>query len=674
MAGRISEADKERVRDANPIDQVIGEYVALRRAGGGNLKGLCPFHDEKTPSFNVRPARGAFYCFGCQEGGDVFAFVAKIEHLDFIDVVRRLADRAGITLTLVEGGTSTREAAGSRSRLLAANRAAAEFYAEQLTSAEAQPARDYLTERGFDLDAARHFGCGYAPGGWDAMLKALARQGFSVDELTRAGLVKPGRRGPIDQFHRRLLWQIRDSTGDVVGFGARRIFDDDPIQAKYLNTAETPIYRKSHLLFGLDLAKKQIDRQRQAVVVEGYTDVMAMHLAGITTAVASCGTAFGDDHIKMLRRYLGDSEADAAGPGDVIYTFDGDAAGRKAALKAFDSDQRFAADTWVCVAPDGLDPCELRQQAGDEALRTLLAGKRRLYDFAISTVLERYDLDSPEGRVAATDAAVPLVARIRRTALRDQYVRRLANQLGTEPERILALVRRAAQAGRDGTAGNQHGSPRPDRPDPARSDAGASSDRPGAGPERPAGAGDPGPPAPDGEQVLEGEAAPAWRRPDPRDRSTEPDREVLKLALQRPELVASGWSLVHDTSFQHPAYLALYRAVQACGGPDAAAETADWIQAVQGRLPEGGPRALVAELAVEPPRHVAEESDASYAGAIVARMGVRWAVQQEQQLRSRLQRAEAGGDTDLRDRIIRDLLEMSKYRRLLEERAKGAAD
>ena len=205
-------------------------------------------------------------------------------------------------------------------------------------------------------------------------------QGFSFEELKRAGLAGEGNRGPIDRFHRRLLWAIHDAAGDVVGFGARRLYDDDRLEAKYINTSETPLYKKSQLLYGLDLAKKEIARQRQVVVVEGYTDVMAMHLAGGTTAVASCGTAFGDEHISVLRRYLADNEIIR---GQVIYTFDGDSAGQKAALKAFDSDQRFAANTFVAVAPDGMDPCELRQARGDGAVRELVAGRRPLFEFAV---------------------------------------------------------------------------------------------------------------------------------------------------------------------------------------------------------------------------------------------------------------------------------------------------
>ncbi len=358
MAGRIADGDKERVRELNKIESVVGDYVALRSAGGGNLKGLCPFHDEKSPSFNVRPTHGTYHCFGCQQGGDVFSFIAEIEHLTFPEAIERLADRVGFVLTRVEGGSSVQAERGTRSRLVAVNKAAAAFYEARLQTPEAAPAREFLADRGFDPAMAVDFGCGFAPGGWDELTRHLQQQGFTAKELITAGVSKEGQRGLIDRFNRRLLWSIRDAAGDVVGFGARRIFDDDRIEAKYLNTSDTPLYHKSQVLYGLDRAKKQIAKERRAVVVEGYTDVMAMHAAGVTTAVASCGTAFGDEHIEVLRRFLRDSDVIR---GEVVYTFDGDAAGRNAALKAFDSDQKFSANTFIAVAPDNLDPCELRQ-------------------------------------------------------------------------------------------------------------------------------------------------------------------------------------------------------------------------------------------------------------------------------------------------------------------------
>ena len=632
MAGRISEADRERVREACRIDQVVSEYVTLRRAGADTLKGLCPFHDEKTPSFQVSVNRGGgrYHCFGCGQGGDVFEFVMAMEHLSFVEAVQRLAERAGVTLSLVEGGASVRQEAGTKARLLAANKAAAEFFTAQLATPEAEAARRYLAERGFDEDAIALFGCGYAPGGWDSMVKALIAKGFTVDELSKAGLAKQGQRGWIDQFHRRLLWPIRDPSGDVVGFGARRLFEDDRLQAKYVNTSETMLYRKSQLLFGLDLAKREIARERQVVVVEGYTDVMAMHLAGVTTAVASCGTAFGEEHISVLRRYLMDSDLV---PGNVIYTFDGDAAGQKAALKAFESDQRFAANTYVSVAPDGLDPCELRQARGDAAVRELVAARKPLFEFAITESLRRFDLDTVEGQMAATTAMVPLVARIKRPEQQRRYAQRLAGWLGSDPGEIMSLVRRHAAAA--------------DRASGSRAQAPAAADQ-----------------APAEVAVMP--------RPNPGDRRLSAQRETLKLVLQQPQLLAGGYQLIDIDCFTEPAYRAVHEAVTAAGGP-ASARDGSWVDEIAARLPIGAPKTLVTELAVEPVAQRAEP-DARYAGSILAAVQVPVARERERRTRSELQRAESGGDSSRAHELRLDLLEISEWVRALVDRAAGRGE
>ncbi len=694
MAGRISDADKERVRDASRIEQVVGEYVALRNAGGGNFKGLCPFHDEKTPSFQVSPARGYYHCFGCGQGGDVFTFLQEIEHLTFVETVQRLAERFNIPLTMTEGGTSTRSERGTRPRLLAANKAAAEFYAAQLTTPSAETAREFLAERGFDLAAAAHFGCGYAPDGWDALVKALTGKGFSLEELYKAGLARQGQRGPIDQFHRRLLWAIHDNSGDVVGFGARRLFDDDRLEAKYINTAETMLYKKSQVLFGLDLAKRDISRQRRVVVVEGYTDVMAMHLAGVTTAVASCGTAFGDEHISVLRRYLLDSEVIR---GEVVYTFDGDAAGKKAALKAFDSDQRFAANTFIAVAPAGMDPCELRQAKGDEAVRALVETRTPLFSFAMQSTLAQYDLDTAEGRVAATGAAVPLVARIKESTLRDEYIRQLAGLLGSELAPIRQRVKdydaAAARATRQRPpTGREHAdSGRHHRYHPAGGPPNANTGSADTGPGvRRGNSGQPSspgpgrhdrsvPPDPDQEPPPE----PVGRshtpppadipRPNPADRSLMVERQVLQLALQRPDLVVDGYPQVRGQAFTNAAYAAVHRAIEAAGNPPADGSTAAWVEVVAERLPAGTLRSLVTELAVQPPPVPPLAVNARYAGAIVAGMAERVAAADERDLRSALQRAEAAGDRERARSLQADLAAVAQYRRALSDRARGDA-
>jgi len=668
VAGRISETDRERVRDANRIEQVVGEYVALRSAGGGNLKGLCPFHDEKTPSFQVSPARGYYHCFGCDQGGDVFTFIQGVEHLTFVESVQRLAERSGVRLTMVEGGSSTQTDRNTKPRLIAANKAAAQFYAAQLAADEAAPARAFLAERGFDLDAAAHFGCGYAPDGWDRLVRALTGQGFSLEELYRAGLARQGQRGAIDQFHRRLLWAIRDTAGDVVGFGARRLYDDDRLEAKYINTAETPVYKKSQVLFGLDLAKRDISRQRRAVVVEGYTDVMAMHLAGVTTAVASCGTAFGDEHINVLRRYLLESEVIR---GEVVYTFDGDTAGQKAALKAFDSDQRFAANTYVAVAPAGMDPCELRQAKGDEAVRALVEGRRPLFAFAIRSTLDHYDLDTAEGQVAATNATVPLVARIKEPTLRDEYTRQLAGWLGTELGPIRARMRAYLEAARRDGAHGPRRRVGPARPEPLREV------QPRGGVGEPPDHDDP-PSQQDDDSVTPRRGADAdtptaepFHRPNPEDRgSAFAEREALKLVLQRPELVTADYDLVRAESFTEPAYVAVHAAVEAAGGPPRNGSMAAWVETVTDHLPAGPSRSLVSELAVEPLKLLRSgEVDERYAGGIIARMAERVAAADERRLRSALQRAEAAGDRAEAQELTVRLSGAALHRRALAERA-----
>lgn len=438
MAGRIRQADVEEVKARTNIGDVIGERVALKSAGVGSLKGLCPFHDERSPSFHVRPQVGFYHCFGCGESGDVYTFLRKMDHVSFTEAVERLAGRIGYALHYEDGGAAP-ETTG-RSRLYAANAAAAEYFRSQLVTPDAAAARTFLGERGFDAGAAAHFGVGYAPRGWSHLMDHLTGRGFTREELTTAGLVSQGQRGVYDRFRGRLMWPIRDVTGQVIGFGARKLYEDDG-GPKYLNTPETPIYRKARVLYGLDLAKRDISRDHRVVVVEGYTDVMACHLAGVTTAVATCGTAFGSDHITVLRRVMGDDSA----AGEVVFTFDPDAAGQKAALRAFGDEKRFAAQTYVAVAPEGLDPCDLRMAKGDAAVRALMDHKAPMFEFVIDQRLAGFDLATVEGRAGALRAAAPIVAEIRDPALRPGYTRVLARRLGLDLAEVSTAVERAAR-------------------------------------------------------------------------------------------------------------------------------------------------------------------------------------------------------------------------------------
>ena len=565
MSGRIKDDDVAYIRDRAPIDEVVGDYVQLKSAGGGQKKGLCPFHDEKSPSFHVTPSKGYFHCFGCQTGGDVIAFLMKIDHLSFSETVERLADRIGYTLRYEEGSSGVSAPAGQRSRLISAHLEAAKFYQEQLnTSPGAAHGRELLTKRGFDKAACQQFGVGYAPDEWDGLTKHLREMGYTIEELEVGGLSKMGQRGPIDKFRNRLMWPIRDISGDVVGFGARKLASDEEDQGpKYLNTSETPIYKKSQVLYGLDVAKKEIAKKRQAVIVEGYTDVMAAHLAGITTAVATCGTAFGADHIRILRRLLMDDDSFR---GEVIFTFDGDAAGQKAALRAFGEDQKFVTQTFVAVEPDGLDPCELRQEKGDLALRDLIARRVPLFEFAIRAELKHHKLDTAEGRINALNAAAPLVAQIRDKSLRPEYTRLLAGWLGVEVEIVSSAVAQGAK-NRPVATSSENSQPLADN---------------------------------------------SWR-PDPNEARLILEREVLKTRIQEPALFGEAnilWKEIETTGFTHPAYREMRTLIDE-KSPDGSLT----IELIENE----NMKALFTELAVEPIRSDGKVAD-HYVASIVARL------------------------------------------------------
>ena len=439
VAGRIRRADIDEVRQRVNIADVVGQYVALKRAGVDSLKGLCPFHDEKSPSFHVRPNSSYFNCFGCGEKGDVFAFLQKLEHLSFTEAVEKLAGQIGVQLVYEDGGPE--RDVSQRARILEANAAAEQFFVDQLATPEARLGQDFLTGRGFDRAACDHFRVGFGPNSYDALIKHLKTKKFTEEELEAAGLVSRGDRGIYDRFRGRLIWPIRDVTGATIGFGARRLRDDDQ-GPKYLNTAETSVYHKAKVLYGIDLAKRSISKDRRVVVVEGYTDVMACHLAGITTAVATCGTAFGSDHVSLIRRILGDVEAgDQRSRGEVIFTFDPDEAGQKAASKAFAEESKFAANTFVATAPDGLDPCDLRIERGDESLRSIFDTKIPLFEFIIRRTLVGFDLNTVEGRVQATRAVAPVIAGIKDKSLIDGYVRVVSGWIGVEPGDIQGAMR-----------------------------------------------------------------------------------------------------------------------------------------------------------------------------------------------------------------------------------------
>jgi DNA primase len=632
VAGRIRDEDIATIREKARIDEIVGEYVALHNAGGGSLKGLCPFHDEKSPSFHVTPARGMYFCFGCNQGGDVIRFVEKVEHLSFTEAVEQLAVKVGIQLRYEESraGTVPQPHREQRTRLVEAHRFAAEYYAEQLAEApEAVAGRQFLAERGFDRDAATRFSVGYAPRGGDLLRKHLRQRGFRDDELIVAGLLSPGRSAPYDRFRGRLVWPIRDLLGNVIGFGARRLYDDDRIEAKYLNTAETPIYKKSHVLYGVDLAKKEIARRSQAVVVEGYTDVMACHLAGVETAVATCGTSFGEDHARVLRRLLRDQDEFR---GEVVFTFDGDAAGQKAAMRAFEGDQRFVGQTFVAIEPDGLDPCELRQRSGDAAVRELVARRQPLFHFAIRTTLAEFDLDTAEGRTHALERTIPLVAKIRDHALRDEYARKLAGWVGAPDE--LAVVHRArAMAG----VRNRH-----------RSGAPAEHRSPG-------------------QQAL---GVPVHGDVDPQ--TLELERAVLQVAIQRPALTGPEFDDLDPEAFLSPAYRALRETIRKAGGCATQAGGPAWIDALTAVAIDEASRLLVVELSVEP--IPADESALPrYAESVVLRSHEVWVLRRLVSVKAKLQRTDPSEQTAAYNRLFGELMTLEKQRRDLRERGLGTS-
>ena len=357
MAGRIRQSDVDEVKARTNIADIVGEHVSLKSAGVGSLKGLCPFHDERSPSFHVRPQLGFYHCFGCGESRRRL-HVPAAHGPRLVHRGRRAPRRPHRLRAALRGRRAGRPTTATAPGCSPPTR-------PPPSSSSSSSARPTPTSAGASSASAastprppRRFGVGFAPKSWDALTNHLKARGFTTEELAASGLVSQGDRGVYDRFRGRLVWPIRDVTGQTVGFGARRLLDDDQ-GPKYLNTPETAVYHKAQVLYGLDLAKRDISETHRVVVVEGYTDVMACHLAGVTTAIATCGTSFGVDHIKVLRRVLGDD----SGVGEVVFTFDRDAAGQKAAMRAFGEEQRFAAQTYVAVAPDGLDPCDLRLAA-----------------------------------------------------------------------------------------------------------------------------------------------------------------------------------------------------------------------------------------------------------------------------------------------------------------------
>ncbi|GAA1922683.1 DNA primase [Arthrobacter gandavensis] len=655
MAGLIKREDIDEVRSRTDIKAVVDGYVTLKSAGIGSFKGLCPFHDERSPSFHVRPQVGTYHCFGCGESGDVISFVQKMDHGTFSETVEKLASRLGYELHYEDGGTGPRrEDVGKRQRLLDAHKVAAEFFREQLVTPGAAAARSFLAERGFDPAAAEHFGVGYAPQGWDSLLKHLTGRGFTREELAQTGMFSTGQDASrfYDRFRGRLIWPIRDLTGATIGFGARKLYEDDQ-GPKYLNTPETPLYKKSQVLYGIDLAKRSIAKDRQLVVVEGYTDVMACHLAGITTAVATCGTAFGTDHIKIARRLLSD---DGSG-GEVIFTFDGDAAGQKAALRAFEEDQRFNAQTFVAVDPNGMDPCDIRQQKGDTAVAELIRSRRPLFEFAIRSTLAKFDLNTVEGRISALRAAAPVVAEIRDSAMRPAYARELAGWLGSEVDDVLRAVNAAAKRQREARDPNS-----PQHAKGQQGNHGQSGQQGQYSQHNPqqAGRGDAAHPV---QEAAPG--AQSFARPDPNDPAARMERQALEVVLQQPGLLDAGqWERFKAARFTVPAYVAVHNAVRAAG--DVPPSAAAWVEQVRQELPDAL-RGFVSELAVTPIPARDADALAMYCRDILNRLFELQVTHLKAEKLGQLQRLDPSADPALFQQLNRELMELEMQRRALRE-------
>jgi DNA primase len=653
--GRILDEDVLRVRTESKIEEVVADHVTLKNGGSGSFVGLCPFHDEGSPSFRVNPAKGFYHClagetrvitrdgvfpiselagktvkvltssatwvdspflsfgvqslfritlsrnskkkeiyatdehrwflrkdsihskthwevftknlksgdalqyafsgdaigldrtswivdsveatdrveevycavvpeyknfvledniltgncFGCSESGDVISFVQQIEHLSFVEAVEKLADRFEIELHYSDGVRPQGLTSSERMRLIEMNRHAALFYKEQLDTEEAKEGLTYILGRGFTREEVDSFEIGYSPTAWDGLSKFLKAKGFNDKELVSVGLAmnRESGQGVYDFFRGRLMWPIRDLSGEVVGFGARKISADDR-GPKYLNTPETPLYKKSEILYGLHSARKSIAQNKEVVIVEGYTDVMACHVSGVTNVVAACGTAFGEGHVKIIRRLLHDNDMYS---GKVIYTFDGDAAGQNAAMKAFKDNNKFTTATYVSVAPDGMDPCEVMVKEGEEGVKALIARAIPLAEFVLNTNMASFDLDTAEGRTNALKVAAPILLTIKDLPLRGQYITKVGGWLGMDERTVRSAVSSAQRS-----EGNEQAVVKP--------------------------------------TLVKDES-----HPDPKDPTLAVERDVLKCLLQSPEETQDWYSGIDPTAFTNTGYIGLFR-------------------------------------------------------------------------------------------------------------------
>ncbi len=555
----IPDEDVARVRAATDIVALIGEHAALKRQGQ-RWVGLCPFHAEKSPSFSVNAEEGFYYCFGCQKSGDAITFVREMEHLDFVDAVRRLADKSGITIR--EDGTGGRDTQRRKVFLDAMERATEWYHQRLLTGADAGQARDYLRSRGYDGEVVRRFRLGWAPDGWDTLCTALR---LDEDVAVGAGLGFVNRRGRIqDAFRARVLFPICDPSGNPVALGGRVLpGSSDP--AKYKNSTETPVYSKRRTLYALNWAKQDVIASGEVVVCEGYTDVIGFFEAGVPRAVATCGTALAEEHVRLLKNFAT----------RVVLAFDADGAGQSAAGRFYEWERSLEIDVAVAALPPGSDPADLAR-SDPAALRAAVEGAKPFLQFRIERTLDAADLSTPEGRARGADHALAAVAEHPDDLVRDQYVMQVAERCRLEPA---ALRDRLERIRRDGP-----------RAPTAASDRTPS--RPSAAPEDRDPRGYDGPPVgeepewdewDDGAEVGRGSTSAEFR----------PGLEALRLAIHRPEDVGER---LEPELFSDPVQRAAFAALVDADDLGVA------IDSAPGRV-----QSLLVRLTVEEPRSEPDE-------------------------------------------------------------------
>ncbi len=548
MAGRILKDDIETLRRQADIVTVVGDYTTLKRAGR-SFKGLCPFHTERTPSFTVTPDGNFYHCFGCDASGDIYDFLMRIEGLEFPEAVEALARRSGFPLRYEELSAREQRALGERSRLVDATRAANEFFQATLYTEVGQVARDYLKSRGFGAEDAKRFELGFAPNEWESMSRALVAEGIKAEDLIAVGVSMRNDRGGLrDRFRGRLMFPVHDPGGDVIGFGGRVLDaldygDFDP--PKYLNSPETPLYKKTRVLYGVPQARAEVVRAEQVLICEGYTDVMALHQAGFANAVATCGTAVGTEHLRMVSRYAE----------QVVLAFDGDAAGVKAAERAWDASRELTAagggnlDLRVLVLPSSQDPADLVREVGAEGMREAVGSATPVVPFVVRHRVEDADLNSEAGRTAALRAALEVVGREPDPDLRREWARtEVADRLGVPYDFVATTARRM--------------NIELDRHEGVAVARSSRRDTTGA--------------TPSADKVVVAR-----------------ERAVLRVALQRPELLPAEWNEIEETDLLHPKAREVFVVLAAAGGPGT-----DLAEVLE-HAPDDDLRAVIRRLALE---------------------------------------------------------------------------